>query len=437
MTAIVGPSGSGKSTLLNALSGFQRKDVGGSIRMNGLKIDEYQSHIVYIMQDNHLQPLLTVSESMNFAVKLKTGNSLNSFKKWKRICDILETLGLDDKENELVINLSGGQQKRLAIALEIVDNPQVLFLDECTTGLDSSSSTQCIKILKNLAREGRTIICTIHQPSGLLIRMFDHLYALADGQCVYQGSGSLLVSFLAELNLSCPNSYNPADFLLEIVSGVYGQKNHELVEKIENGRNENYREVIVDHLVNESITHATATASITSLTHSFSSRFYDLLMRNLLISYRDKSFFYIRMFMHVAVGVLLGLIYYDIGNNASHIFNIFRLIFVAMSFLVYTSYYSTMMVFPLNFAWIKRETFNRWYSPMQFFLALFVSDLPVLIIAQIAFIIPMYYMTSLPLEIFRIAAFVLIMLLTSFASQSFGLVCGSFFGVKVRDSIVN
>lgn len=429
----MGPSGSGKSSLLNALSGFQKKDIRGNIKMNGLKIDEYRSHIVYIMQDNHLQPLLTVSESMNFAVKLKTGNSLNAFKKWKRICDILETFGLDDKENELVQNLSGGQQKRLAIALELVNNPQVLFLDECTTGLDSSSSTQCIKMLKNLAREGKTIVCTIHQPSASILKMFDHLYALADGECVFQGSR--LVTFLAELNLPCPPSYNPADFLLEIVSGVYGQKNHELVEKIENGRNENYREVVVDHLVHESIAPATTYTSITSLTHSFSSRFYDLLMRNFLISYRDKSFFYIRMFMHIAVGGLLGLIYYDIGNNASQIFNNFRLIFLALSFLVYTSYYSTMMIFPLNFAWIKRETFNRWYSPMQWFLALFVSDLPVLIISQIAFIIPMYYMTSQPLESFRIAAFVLIMLLTSFTSQSFGLVCGSFFGVKVRNFV--
>lgn len=385
------------------------------------------------MQDNHLHSLLTVSESMNFAFKLKTGNSVNAFKKWKKICDILETFGLANKENELVGNLSGGQQKRLAIAVEIVDDPQVLFLDECTTGLDSSSSRKCIQILKNLAREGRTIVCTIHQPSGLLIRMFDHLYALADGQCVYQGSGALLVKFLSEINLQCPSSNNPADFLLETVTGVYGEKNYELVEKIENGRNENYREVNVDHLVNELITTTTTTpsTSIASL-HSFSSQFYDLLVRNFLISYRDKSFVYIRMFMHVAVGVLLGLIYFGIGNEATQIFNNFKLIFVALSFLVYTSYYSTMMIFPINYGCIKRETFNRWYSPVQWFLALIISDLPVLIICQIAFIIPMYWMTSQPLEVFRIGAFVLIMMLTGFVSQSFGIFCGSFVGVKVH-----
>lgn len=393
--------------------------------MNGLDIAKYGSHIAYILQDNHLQPLLTVSESINFAVKLKTGNSLNAFKKWKKISDILETFGLAEKENELVQNLSGGQQKRLSIALEIVDDPLVVFLDEPTTGLDSVSSTQCIKLLKQLAHEGRTIVCTIHQPSGLLIRMFDHLYAVADGQCVYQGSGTNLVQFLADVNLQCPSSYNPADFLLETVTGIYGQKNQELVEKIENGRNENYRELTVQHV--------DYLVAVATQSHSHHTRFHDLLLRNFLISYRDKSFTYLRMFIHVATGMLLGLIYYDIGNNANQILNNFRLIFVALSFLVYTSYYSTMMIFPLNYICIRRETFNRWYSPTHWFLALVVSDLPVLILANIAFIIPMYYMTSQPLEVFRIAAFVLIMMLTSFVSQSFGLVCGSFTGVKVSN----
>lgn len=129
LTAIMGASGSGKSTLLNLLSGFERKNLNGEIRMNGLEIDKFRQHIVYIMQDNYLQLLLTVSESMNFAIKLKTGNSINAYKKWKKISEILETFGLAEIEHEYVKNLSGGQQKRLAIALEIVDDPLVIFLD--------------------------------------------------------------------------------------------------------------------------------------------------------------------------------------------------------------------------------------------------------------------------------------------------------------------
>lgn len=82
---------------------------------------------------------------------------------------------------------------------------------ECS-GLDSSTSTQVILLLKQLSEEGRTIVCTIHQPSALVFGLFDHLYAIAEGQCIYTGGTQLVVSFLAELNLVCPETYNPSDY---------------------------------------------------------------------------------------------------------------------------------------------------------------------------------------------------------------------------------
>lgn len=439
LTGIVGTSGSGKSSLLNVLSGFKTGNIKGQITINGEPWSEskLRKKFAYIMQDENLHLSLTVKESMNFAIKLKVGNALNEKQQQEKINSILETLNLSNHLHTDAQHLSGGQLRRLSVCVELLDDPKIIFLDESTTGLDSVASTQLLRLLKTLAFEGRTIIATIHTPSALMFDMFDHVYAMAAGNCIYQGSSQNLIPFLKDLDLICPPTYTPSDFLLEIANNDYGLQNAKLVEKIENGKNEFYRKPSAS-TVNNNNDVSDATFKILPSSSSSSSppsliyQIYLLVLRNYKITSRNLNLIKQRIGISIIVALLVGLSYINIGNDGSHTFSNFKYIFVTMFFLLYTSYYSQQTSFPLEFQITKREIFNRHYKPASYYLSLTIFDIPMTILCSFIYLSITYYLTDQPLDR-RAVEFFAVGFLTSFVAQGFGLFISSIFkGLKVK-----
>ncbi|RZT96523.1 ABC-type multidrug transport system ATPase subunit [Ancylomarina subtilis] len=196
MVGIMGSSGAGKTTLLNILNGSLSPQKG-QVLINGHDIysdkESIEGVIGHVSQDDLLIDSLTVFENLYFNAKL-CFDKYSSFKLIRLVYKVLNDLGLYDARNLKVGNpldkkISGGQRKRLNIALELIREPAVLFLDEPTSGLSSRDSSKIMDLLKNLALKGKLIFVVVHQPSSETFKMFDRLLFLdLGGYMIFNGN---------------------------------------------------------------------------------------------------------------------------------------------------------------------------------------------------------------------------------------------------------
>ncbi|CDI86275.1 white protein, putative [Eimeria praecox] len=204
MVALMGASGAGKSTLLNVLS---RRIVsnGGSVLFNGKSLGsaEVKRLCCFIQQSDSFYGFLTVQEHLDCVARLRTGQKKEQRSK---LVDRLVDLGI-----------SGGEKKRLNIATEMMTNPSVIFADEPTTGLDSFIAENVMNIFRLLADRGRTIICTIHQPSSNIFNMFTKVLLLSRGRLVFYGDREATLLYFSRLGRPCPPFTSVPEFLLELL----------------------------------------------------------------------------------------------------------------------------------------------------------------------------------------------------------------------------
>ncbi|KAI0114413.1 BcatrD protein [Nemania sp. FL0031] len=228
LTALMGPSGAGKTSLLDALA--QRTTVG--VVSGDVVVDTrfqnvaFARKIGYAQQDDIHLPTASVRELLTFSALLRQPETYSKEEKLAYVDYTIDLLDMQAFQHAIFSRLNIEQKKRVTIGTELAARPELLlFLDEPTSGLDSDSSWSFCTLLRRLTDSGQAILCTIHQPSGPLLTLFDRLIFLNEGNLVYFGNfgpqcGTLIEYFERNGARKCMQDENPAEWMMDVVKNA-------------------------------------------------------------------------------------------------------------------------------------------------------------------------------------------------------------------------
>ena len=245
MTAIIGPSGSGKTTLMNVLAGrnyssnlFQT----GKLSVNGTEIksmNPLKNIIGYVTQEDILIETNTVRQNMMTHAVLRNVPDRKNLV--QGIINKLQLTKCQDTQvgGAMVRGVSGGEKKRVSIGVELVSSPSVLFMDEPTTGLDSNTAFEIMKLMRDIKNsDDMTVVAVMHAPSNEIMALFDSLIILCDGLIIFHGPPEFLGDRLGEIELTVPRFSNPVEHFLQGVDkdGIKIELETQQMQSMENSQ---------------------------------------------------------------------------------------------------------------------------------------------------------------------------------------------------------
>jgi ATP-binding cassette subfamily G (WHITE) protein 2 (SNQ2) len=411
MVALVGASGAGKTTLLNTLS--QRQSTGvvsGEMLVDGKGLGKgFQRGTGFCEQMDLHDGTATIREALEFSAILRQDKNTPKQEKLDYVNKIIDLLELQDIQDALVSSLGVEQKKRLTIGVELAAKPSLLlFLDEPTSGLDSNSAYSIVRFLKKLSAAGQAIVCTIHQPSSVLIQQFDMILALnPGGNTFYFGpvgeNGNDVIKYFGDRGVKCPPNKNVAEFILETAAKPVKRKdgsridwneewqkspnNQEMLQEIERIKADRSKKVAEEDTVEQTEFAASTWLQTTMLTK-----------RTFIQYWRDPSYLYGKLFVAVIIGIFNGFTFYQLGNSIgdlqNRMFTSFLILLIPPTIVnaVVPKFYQNMAL------WQARELPSRIYSWVAFCTAQVVAEIPIAIASSVLYWVLWYYPSGLPTD---------------------------------------
>lgn len=410
MTALMGASGAGKTTLLDVLA--NRKTQGkieGKFLINGspYTMNDLCRISGYVEQEDTLPTSETVKEALMVSARLRIGNkvSLGSIEKF--VHEMISLLELEDYEN-LMIGRPGsglpiGIRKLVMVGIELVANPAIIFLDEPTTGLDSSAALLVCQVLQRIAATGRSIVCTIHQPSEEVFSLFTDILLLErGGKVVYFGEsakGQNMIDYFQSLPGIVPKGadINPATWMLDIIgAGVQMNKDIAFNAAYKSSALYSLNSDELENLENDS---SNAYHLDQSYSSSFGTQCKVLTERTLRTSYRRLDYNLKRFQVAFFMALVLGFIYFQVdSSDQAGVQSKFSSLFSTTLFLGMNNIFGNIPILLDNRIVFYRETSMRTYSPIAQLFATAVVEIIYTFFLTLMFHTIIYFLIGFKLD---------------------------------------
>lgn len=428
LCALMGPSGAGKTSLLNVLAGRtrtnRRQRITGSILLDGQPVTgaALRKRIAYVMQQDILCPTQTVRESLMFSANLRLPRSFSAKEKCAMVDQMIMELGLAKCADtyigdDLIRGISGGEKKRTCVAIELIVQPKLVFLDEPTTGLDSFAAQNVIQKLRDLAaKEGCNVLCTIHQPSSEVFHLFNKVMLLHAGRLFFFGMVQNLSRELAGVGHACPAEYNLADHVMFLLQKE-SETNLELMHSKFAWK--------VSEEDDELVTREKSRIIAQGRTAGFCLQLWSLTKREAQGVWRNVPGLVASVVMPAVLNLLFALIFFQVGDvNAADYtaFAHFGGLFQVAIGGIFGIAQPLLLRFPMDRGIFLREYATQTYGAVPYFLSKTLVELPQSLLNAAICWTSAYWLMGLH---GNFLFFVLIFWLTGTAAASTALLVGS------------